>query len=127
MSSTKLAQDRHEKLRRALAHLERRGVTGSHAYAPAFRLIARAGFIPKPLHYWSFLGLTAFGFVMLVVLLGGTAIVCLTMGYVPRRVHRVVEAGPVVFLGVTVALALVFAAVHKIKARQIGLPRWQDL
>ncbi|WP_371036659.1 MULTISPECIES: DUF6404 family protein [unclassified Rhodosalinus] len=127
MKSTEPTPNRHEKLRRALAHLERGGVKGAHAYAPAFRSLARAGYILRPLHYWSFLGLTALGFFMLVVLIGGTVTVCLTMGFVPRPVHRVVSAGPVVFLGVSVALALVFAAAHKIKARSIRLPKWQDL
>ena len=127
MNSTEPTPNRHEKLRRALAHLERGGVTGAYAYGPAFRSLARAGYIVRPLHYWSFPGLTAFGFFMLVVLIGGTVTVCLTMGFVPRPVHRVMSAGPVVFLGVNFALALVFAAAHKIKARRIRLPEWRDL
>jgi hypothetical protein len=121
------ARDRREKLRRALTHLERGGVTGAHAYAPAFRSLARMGLIVKPLHYWSFPGLTAFGFVMLTTLIGGTVILSLAMGQVPRVVHRIIEAGPVVFFGLNAVLAVCFAAIHKLKARRIGLPKWRDL
>ena len=121
------APDRREKLRRALVHLERGGVTGSHAYAPAFRSLARAGVIIRPFHYWSFMGLTAFGFVMLTVLVGGAAIITVAIGHVPRPVRAVIEAGPIVFIGVTLTLSLAFAGIHKFKARKIGLPRWRDL
>lgn len=121
------SSDRREKLRRALVHLERGGVTGSSAYAPVFCLLARAGVIIRPFHYWSFLGLTAFGGVMLCILLGGTAMIAVAIGQVPRPVRAMIEAGPVVFLAATLALSLFFAAMCKIKARQIGLPRWRDL
>ena len=121
------APDRREKLRRALLHLERGGVTGSRAHAPAFRSLARAGLIVRPLHYWSFPGLTAFGFVMLAVLLGGAAVVAVALGHVPRPVRAMIEAEPVVFLAVAFALAVVFAGIHKGKARRIGLPAWRDL
>ena len=119
--------DRREKLRRALVHLERGGVTGSLAYAPAFRSLARAGVIIRPLHYWSFMGLTAFAFVMLTTLVGGAALIAVAVGQVLRPVRAVIEAGPIVFLGVTLTLSLAFAAIHKIKARQIDLPGWRDL
>lgn len=121
------APDRRERLRLALAHLERGGVTGSNAYAPIFRSLARAGMIIRPLHYWSFTGLTVFGFVLLAMLLGGAALAALALGHVPRPVRAMIEAGPIVFVGVTLVLSLAFAAIHKIKARQIGLPEWQDL
>lgn len=38
-----------------------------------------------------------------------------------------IEAGPLVFLGVTLVLSVVFAGLHRIKARKIGLPGWRDL
>lgn len=119
------APDRCEKLRRALVHLEQGGVTGPHAYAPVFRSLARAGVIIRPFHYWSFLGLTTFGFVMLSVLVGGAVMIVIVIGHVPRAVRAKIEAGPILFLAVTLALSFAFAAIHKIKARQIGLPRWR--
>ena len=121
------SKDQREKLRRALVHLERGGVTGSRAYAPAFRSLARAGVIIRPFHYWSFMGLTAFGIVMLTVLVGGAAFITVAIGQVAGPVRAMIEAGPIVFFGVTSALALVFAAVHRVKARKIDLPRWRDL
>jgi hypothetical protein len=121
------APGRSEKLRRALAHLERGGVTGSHAYASALRSLARTGVIIRPFHYWSFLGLTAFGFVILSVLVGGGAMIAVAIGHAPLAVRSMIEAGPFVFLGVALVLSVVFAGLHWIKARKIGLPRWRDL
>ncbi len=119
--------DRRERLRRALAHLERGGVTGSKAYAPAFRSLARSGVIIRPFHFWSFIGLTGFGVAMLTILLGGAAVATIAIGHVPRPVRAMIEAGPVVVSVVTLALSLGFAGFYKIQARRIGLPQWRDL
>jgi hypothetical protein len=121
------ASTRRDKLRRALAHLERGGVTGARAYAPVFRWLARSGLIVRPLHYWSFLGLTSFGAVVLSALVGGAATLAAAIGAVHRPALAVIEAGPVFFLGLVSALSLGFAALHRMQARRIGLPKWRDL
>ena len=121
------ASARRDKLRRALAHLERGGVTGARAYAPVFRWLARSGVIVRPLHYWPFLGLTAFGVVVLSALIGGAATLAAAIGPVHRPARAVIEAGPVFFLGLVSALSLGFAALHRRQARRIGLPKWRDL
>ncbi len=119
--------DGHDRLRRALLHLERGGVTGSHAYAPVFRSLARAGIIVPPLHYWSLPGLTAFAFVMLTVLVGCAAMIAVATGHPPVAVRAMIGAGPLVFVAVMLALSVGFAWLHHRKAQRIGLPLWRDL
>ncbi len=121
------AASRKDRLAIALNLLAQGGVTGNYAYAPAFRGLARAGLIIKPLHYWSFLGLTLFTAILFCVLAALTIIASLLLGVMPRPVFRMIEAGPVVFFAGNIALSMIFAFIHRFKAKQIGLPKWRDL
>ncbi|MEW9918671.1 DUF6404 family protein [Marimonas sp. MJW-29] len=123
----KPASNRRERLILALAHLERGGVTGAYAYAPAFRALARAGIIVKPLHYRSWIGLVIFFLFLFSAVTVLAVVIGVLMGHLPRPIRSLIEAGPVVYLMLTLTFGIGFAAVHKIKAAQIGLPRWRDL
>ncbi|GGH19913.1 hypothetical protein SAMN05444007_101305 [Cribrihabitans marinus] len=121
------ATTRRERLTLALAHLERGGVTGAFAYAPVFRMLAAIGLGPRPLFYWSWIGLVIFGFALFTGIFGGVIYLSVQFGHVARPVQVMIEAGPDVLLVVNTVLALGFAAIHKFKAMQMGLPRWRDL
>lgn len=121
------ARNRRERLHVALLHLAQGGITGSYAYSPLFRAMARIGLTPKPLHYWSWAGLIVF-FMALAVFIAALAIVLsLVAGQMPRPVRSMIASGPTVFFTGAFVLSVIFAAIHKVQARQIGLPRWRDL
>ena len=121
------AGNRRERLHLALAHLERGGVTGSYAYAPAFRALAGMGIILKPLHYRSWIGLILFFVILMTFLTGLATVMAVVIDAKPRWLRAVYQHGPIWFFGLTTAAGIGFAAVHKIKAAEIGLPRWRDL
>ena len=122
------ASDRSEKLRRALAVLNERGLAGGEAHAPAFRALAKAGIVVKPLPFWSFLGLFTFAFLLLTTFIGGPVMLWVASG-IPLigAASAIVDLGPVPFFAVNAALAVVFAALCRIRARRLGLPAWRDL
>ena len=119
--------DRKAKLARALFYLDRGGIRGNYAYAPAMRALARRGIIVTPLHYWSWPGLFAL-FVVIMCLVGAASLGA-NAAFGPLRgpIRGMIEAGPVVFAGLTTVLAIGFATLHKVQAARIGLPRWRDL
>ena len=121
------AANRRERLALALAHLARGGVTGAFAYPPIFRMLAGFGIGPRPLFYWSWIGLVIFGFILFSTIFGLVLFLSVQFGHVPRPVRAMIAAGPDVLLVVNAVLALGFAAVHKFKAMHLGLPRWRDL
>ncbi|WP_316015691.1 DUF6404 family protein [Roseobacter sp. HKCCA0434] len=121
------ATNRRERLARALRVLERGGITGSHAYAPALRGLASLGLIVKPFHFWSFPALAIVGILLMSALFGLAIWASLAIGIVPRPIATVIEAGPIVFVAVMTIGGLFFAIAHRRKARQIGLPKWSDL
>ena len=121
------ARNRNERLHLALLHLAQGGITGSSAYSPLFRAMGRIGVTPKPLHYWSWPGLIAFFMALAMfcaVLVTGLGAL---FGQVPRPVRGMIDTGPTVFFTAAFGLSVIFAAIHKVQARQIGLPRWRDL
>ncbi|MCC1494675.1 DUF6404 family protein [Cognatishimia sp. F0-27] len=121
------ARTRQERLARALDALAREGITGSYAYAPALRGLARMGLIVKPLFFWTPLALFVFGFVLFTSIMGGTALACMALGVAPRPVQSMIALGPDVFLMAMTGLSMLFAGIHYAKARAIRLPRWRDL
>ena len=121
------AGNRKERLQLALAHLEQGGVTGAYAYAPLFRALAGVGIIFKPLHYRSWAGLVLFFVVLMTFLTALATVMALMMDVRPRWLRAVYENGPIFFFGLSTALGIGFAAVHKFKAASIGLPKWRDL
>ena len=121
------AANRRERLQLALAHLERGGVTGAYAYAPAFRALAAMGIILKPLHYRSWIGLILFFVILMTVMTGVATIMAVWLDARPRWLRAVYQHGPIWFFGLTTVFGIGFAAVHKLKAAEIGLPRWRDL
>ncbi|MGC1496715.1 MAG: DUF6404 family protein [Sulfitobacter sp.] len=121
------SRNRKEKLAIALAHLERGGITGSYAYAPLFHACARVGIIMKPLHYRSWVGLTLFFMALSVFIAVFVLVASALTGVMPRPVRGMIEAGPQVFFTGCFILSVLFAGIHKLKAMQIGLPRWRDI
>lgn len=121
------AGDREEKLSIALEHLEEGGVRGFYAYGPALQGLAKTGLIIKPLHYWSWVGLFIFFMLVLVAVAAFAIVTGLMLGHVPRPVIAIIEFGPVVFFTGTFVMSFVFTVIYKVKAMQIGLPRWRDL
>lgn len=135
-SGSFVAQDGHKapkrrtrrmKLALALDALAREGIIGAHAYAPALRGLARMGLIVKPLFFWNPVLLFVFSLVMFTTIFVTTLVACLILGVMPRPLVAMVEAGPMVFLGMMAILSLVFTGYHAVKARGAGLPRWQEL
>jgi hypothetical protein len=122
------ASGRSEKLRRALAVLEQRGLAGGEANPAAFRSLAKAGIVVKPYYFWSFLGLFIFAFVLLTTLIGGPVMLWVASG-IPLigAASAIVDAGPMPFFAVNAVLAMAFAASFRFKARRFGLPAWRDL
>jgi hypothetical protein len=121
------ARNRRERLAIGLAYLERGGVTGSYAYAPLFQALSRVGIITKPLHYRSWIGLMVF-FIGVVICIASFVLIAVAItGAMPRPVRGMIQAGPQVFFGGAFVLSVIFAGIHKLKAHQLGLPRWRDL
>lgn len=121
------ARNRKAKLSIALAHLEQGGVTGAYAYAPLFQVCAKMGFIMKPLHYRSWMGLIAFFMVTTVCIAGFLLFAVALTGTMPRPVRGLIQAGPQVFFSGAFVLSTFFASLHKLKALQIDLPDWRDI
>lgn len=114
-------------MHRALTLLNREGITGAYAYSPALLSLARIGLVLPPFHFWRAVPLFLFAFGLFSAIFG--AIIWFGMGLdrAPRAVRAMIEAGPLVFLGMMTTLAVVFAGVHILKARSLGLPRWRAL
>lgn len=121
------ARNHSEKLAIALAHLEHGGVTGAYAYPPVFETCACMGIFMKPLHYRSWIGLVAFFLATATLLATFTLVAGVALGTMPRPVRAMIDEGPLVFFGGSFVLGVIFAAIHKAKAAQIGLPRWRDI
>lgn len=121
------ARSRRARLPLALAALAEGGITGNSAYAPALRGLARMGVIVKPLYFWNPLALFVFGVVVFSLAMGGTALACLSLGVMPAPVRGMLNAGPTVFALLIAGMSVVFTAIHWLRARAIGLPRWRDL
>ena len=121
------ARTRSERLDRALHALQERGVTGAYAYAPAFRALKAIGLGPRPLHFWSTPGLFIFGFFMVIAIGIFIIALALILGHAPRPVRVMLQTPVEVNLIVCAVLGAAFAAVHRVQANRIGLPRWRDL
>ena len=122
------AQGRKAKLPRALSLLDRAGIRGNYAYAPAFRALARLGLIVKPLHFWSPLPLVLFGFAVISACMGlGIGLSLVMFDHPPRVVQRIIESGPLAFFAVNAVLGVGFALLHWWQARQAALPRWAEI
>ena len=121
------ATTRKEKLHRALSLLAQNGVKGAYAYSPIFRGLARIGLPPKPMFFWSPIALVLFGWALFIVFMGGGGLVAIAMGQVSGPVRGMVDAGPAAFFSLTGVMSVLLAAWHKLRARQMGLPRWRDL
>jgi hypothetical protein len=120
------ASSRRERLSRALVQLDRIGIRGAYAYAPALVGLAKAGLIVKPFFFWNKLLLFVFGFFFFSLLFGGTLAVCLAMGVTPRPIRGMIEAGPLVFLGMMLGLSILWTGWHVIAVRGSDLPSWRD-
>ncbi len=118
---------RKAKLQQALHFLGQAGIHGNYAYAPVFRSLAKAGIIIKPMHYWSFVPLTLFSFCLFAFIFGGTTLLCLYLGVVPRPVAGLIRLGPMANLIIWAMLALGLSGLLKFQAKRARLPKWCDL
>lgn len=116
-----------DRLVHALAILEQGGITGGKAYSPIFTMLARSGFILKPLHFWSFAGLSALAFAVLTAFVGLVLGVAMVLGFNTGPVAAVINAGPFAILALNVVLGMGFAFIHWLQASNLGLPDWSDL
>ena len=118
---------RRDRLNRALQILDRNGVRGDWAYSKVFRMLARVGLGPKPLHFWSAPALFFGSFVFFTLLMGTVIGLAIAMDAVSGPIRGAVNAGPVAFFGMMLLMSTGFTVLHRVQARRMGLPRWRDL
>ncbi len=130
MASARVVQSSNsdrERLVIALGLLERNGVRHGSSYPVVFKWIANWGFVLRPLHFWRLPGLVALVFtgmsLILLAMIFGSSYLSAT----PRPIALLLEASPVIFLGLNFGAALIYAAAMKAHAKRLGLPRWDDL
>ena len=120
-------RSRRDTVMLARAALNREGIRDSYSYPALLRGLSRLGLWVKPLHYWNPIGLLIYMMIMFVILFAGTAVVCVTIGVVPRFVFRMIEMGMVGLVYIPAGLGALVAVVIKVQAWSRTLPSWREL